>query len=136
MSIFFDEGGAVTLPAGRIQIEGRYQNEGLTAFKIYDSTKKFLVTSVKYLNVDGLAQDATNFFDVQLKNGATVLANWSTETTVGEGTLTADTWVDMTLSAVDGELILDIGDELLLNLAEDGTTTLPAGRIQIEGHYL
>lgn len=136
LSVFFEEGGAVTLPVGLLQIEGRYYDTNPAAVKIFKASRRFLVESVRYVNPTGLAVDATNFFDIQVKNGSTVVANWSTETTVGEGALVADTFVDLTLSTTAGDLVLALDDELTLNLAENGTQTLPAGTIQIEGRYL
>jgi hypothetical protein len=136
LSIFFDETGTATLPAGRIQIEGRYYETNTALVKLFKAKERFLVEKVRYINPTGLVEDATNFFDIQVKNGATVVANWSTETTVGEGTIAADTWVDLTLSTTGSDLVLALDDVLSLNLDENGTQTLPAGRIQIEGRYL
>ncbi len=136
LSVFFDEGGAATLPAGRIHFEGRYFETNTALVELFKARRKFRVDQVRYVNPTGLAQDATNFFDIQVKNGATVIANWSTETTVGEGTLTANAHVDFTLSSTDADLVLDADDVLSLNLSENGTQTLPAGYIQIEGRYV
>lgn len=135
LSIFFEEGGAVTLPVGLLQIEGRYYEAGITLAEIFKAKRQFLVEQVRYVNPTGLAADASNHFDIQVKNGATVVANWSTETGE-EGALTADLHVDLSLSTVAGALLLDVDDVLSLNLAETGTQTLPAGRIQIEGRYI
>lgn len=96
---------------------------------------QFLVDSVHYVNDTGLAVDVTNFFNLKLQNAAVVLANWSTETGE-EGALVAATFVDFTLSAVAGALVLEAGEALKLVLDEDGTATLPAGQLQIEGRYL
>lgn len=106
-----------------------------TAIKLWAPDKAFRVDRVFYNNPTGLATSATDFFDIQILKDATVVANWSTETGQ-EGTLTADTSVDLSLSATAANLVFAAGDELILNLDETGTATLPAGRIVIEGRYL
>ena len=107
-----------------------------TTTRLFKARRKFLVEQVRYINPTGLAVDAANFFDVKIQNGAVVMAEWSTETTVGEGAFVADTYVDLTLSTVAGALVLDADDVLSLVLDETGTATLPAGRVQIEGRYI
>jgi hypothetical protein len=93
------------------------------------------IDSVRYVNPTGLVADAANYFDVQLKVRAAVAANWSTETGE-EGTLTADTWVDLSLTSTLTDLVLAADDEISLTLDETGTATLPAGRVVVFGRYL
>lgn len=55
--------------------------------------------------------------------------------TDGDGggvTLAADTFVALTLSATDANLVLAAGDDLLFVATEGGTATLPAGRMVVE----
>lgn len=104
------------------------------AFKTHPS-RHFQVERVDYVNPTGLATDASNYFNVKLLNGATVLANWST-LTGAEGTLTADTFVAMTLNSTAANLVLNPGTEVSLFLDETGTATLPAGKLVIHGRYL
>ena len=106
-----------------------------TTLMLFEAQSAFRVDSVHYVNDTGLVADATNFFNLKLQNAAVVVANWSTETGE-EGTLTAATFVDFTMSAVAGALNLAAGEALKLVLDEDATATLPAGQIQIEGRYL
>jgi len=106
-----------------------------TAEKVWSPTRKFLLERVWYNNPTGLAEDPTDFFDIQILKGATVAANHSTETG-REGTLTADTPVELVLSATQANRVFDAGDVMSLNLDEGGTATLPAGRLMIEGRYL
>ncbi len=105
--------------------------------KLWDvpSGRKFRLERVLYNNVTGLAQDGTNFFDIQILKGATVMANHSTETGQ-EGTLTADTPVELVLSATDANLVADGGDVISLFLEEGGAATLPAGVFVLEGRLL
>lgn len=81
---------------------------------------------VQYVNPTGLAQDAANYFVLSIKQSSALLAKWSTLTGV-EGTLTADTFVEWTLSATDADLVLEPTDEIVLLLDETGTASLPAG---------
>jgi hypothetical protein len=96
--------------------------------------RAFLVEEVVYYNATGLAEDAANFFNIKVQVGATVVANWSTETGQ-EGTIAADTPVRLTNGAA-ANLILAPDSRLDLVLDETGTATLPAGTIQVTGRYL
>lgn len=99
------------------------------------ATRKFRIDAARYVNPTGLAEDADNFFDIQILKDAAVAANWSTETGE-EGTLTAGEWAELSLSATAANLVFEAGDEMDLNLDETGTATLPAGRIVLECSYL
>ena len=72
------------------------------------------------------------FYNNKILNAALVAASWDT-TTGQQGTLTADTPVDLVLSATDANRVLPAGTVLSLFLDETGTATLPAGRVVIEG---
>jgi hypothetical protein len=97
------------------------------------ANRDFRVEKISYVNDTGLAENATNFFNIEAKNGSAVVADWSTET--GEdGTIAAATFVILNL--VEAERVLSAGDTLTILFTEDGTTTLPPGKFQIEGHYL
>jgi hypothetical protein len=107
--------------------------------------KTFRLDLVEYINVTGLAADNSNFFEVGIKNGSTLMAAWNTDgngTTTGinggatEGTIAADTFVSLTNSSTDTNLIAVAGDVLSLSLDETGTQTLPAGRVVIHGRYV
>lgn len=98
--------------------------------------KKFRVDSVRYFNATGLAANAANFSNIKLIQGAsTVIANWSTETGQ-QGTIAADTHVDMVMSATDANRVLagDVVMSLFLDMT--GTVTLPAGQIVVYGRYV
>jgi hypothetical protein len=101
--------------------------------------RKFRLDRVYYNNPTGLAVDASNFYNiaVQKNDGVTpvVMANHSTETGE-EGTLTGDTPVELVLAADGAARVADAGDDIELLLDEDGTATLPAGRVVIEGRLL
>ena len=97
--------------------------------------RQLKVTSVQYLNVTGLAQDAANTFNISLRQGSVVVADWDT-TTGQEGTITADTHMNLTLSATAADLIIEPNEVLSLVLTETGTATLPAGQIEVTGLLL
>ena len=98
--------------------------------------KSFQVTRVTYHNVTGLAEDPTNVFAGDLKNGATVIATLFNTDSDGAGTntLVADTTVEGVLSATAADAWLDAGEQLSLVLTEGGTATLPAGFAIVEGY--
>ncbi len=101
--------------------------------------KRLRIDSVQYVNPTGLAADNTNAFAGYLKNGSTVVAtlfNTDGNDTPAGAAVDADTWVTATLSTTDTELIYAAGDTLSLLFDEDGTQTLPAGRVVIRGRYV
>jgi len=104
-----------------------------TIFLMETPTDKFFILDeAVYYNATGLAQDGTNFFDIQLKHGTTVLANWSTETGE-EGTIAADTPVRLTNGS---NLVVPPDTRLNLFLDESGSATLPIGKIQLVGRFV
>ena len=105
-----------------------------TVLKLLRADRKMRVYKAEYLNITGLAEDAANFFDVRLENGGVLMYNHSTETTVGEGTIAADTWTTLQTDPALADLEKD--EELNLNLDETGTATLPAGRLTLHCRYL
>lgn len=97
--------------------------------------KRFRLTRAEYINPTGLAQDATNYFTIKVLKGATVMASWST-LTGAQGTIAADTFVDLVNSSTDADLIAAAAAVIALFLDETGTASLPAGRIVLHGYYL
>lgn len=100
--------------------------------------KSFVVDRVSYINPTGLAADGTNAFMGEVKNGSTVMATlFNTDSGDADGAaLAADTFVEGTLSATAADLWLDATEVLSVVFTEDGTATLPAGRLVIEGRLL
>lgn len=98
--------------------------------------RHFLIEQVVYDNVTGLAQDASNVFNIKLQQGAgpTIAANWDT-TTGQQGTIAADTWVTLVNAALANRVVPPAA-ELSLFLDMSGSQTLPAGRIRVHGRYL
>jgi hypothetical protein len=96
------------------------------------------IDKVEYVNPTGLAGHASNYWEIALKKGSTVMAQWSTDSdVVGQGTLTADTIVNPALSATDANLVAAPGDVLKLALTKAASAAnLPPGRIVIHGRYV
>jgi len=115
-------------------LTGGLDAEVITA-KIWKLGKRYRIDRVSYINPTGLAESATDYIDISLRSGATVIASWSTADSA-EGTLTADTFVELTLSATDANLVLDVDDELVFHTVPTGDVTLPAGTLLIEGRYV
>lgn len=97
-------------------------------------TRRFRVDGARYYNATGLAVDPTDFFNIKVLIGATVAANWSTETSVGEGVIPAATFVSLTNAALADRLGA-ADDVISVVYDEDGTATLPAGLIVIDISY-
>lgn len=103
--------------------------------------KRFRVERVEYLNPTGLAEHADNWFNIQLQKGAsTVIANHNTDSDE-DGTIAADTFTDLGLTATDEDRVIVGGaaaaaDTAKLVLTEGGTATLPAGQIMVYGRYV
>lgn len=86
--------------------------------------------------VSTLTGHASNFCNFKLiKNASTVMANWSTSS-AAQGTITANTPVDMVLTATKADRHLADGDTLSLLLDVSGTTTVPPGAVEIESTEL
>lgn len=110
-----------------------------TTIKLYKvpAGKSLRIDRVTYINPTGLAQDASNTFNVKITDGTVVIASWDTTTTTGQGSLPANDWVDLVLIADTGtNRVLAETEILTLFLDETGTATLPAGRIVVEGRLL
>lgn len=97
--------------------------------------KKLRVLGADYINPTGLAAHAANYFTVKVTKDGTVMSSWST-LTGAEGTIAADTFVALTNSGTDANLVADAGAVIALFLDETGDTTLPAGRVVIRGLLL
>lgn len=96
---------------------------------------RFVVTKVRYVNPTGLAAHATNYVVLTVKQGSVVIATWST-LTGQQGTLSANTYVDMVLSSTAADLIVEADETVTANVDESGTTTVPAGRFEIYGRWI
>jgi hypothetical protein len=96
------------------------------------AAKAFVVEEVVYYNATGLVADAANFFNIKLQHGSTVLANWSTETGQ-EGSIAADTPVRLTNGS---DLVVPPDTRINVVYDETGTATLPAGQLQVVGHFV
>lgn len=91
-----------------------------------------------YVNLPaGLAEHSSNWCDFQIKNAAVVVANWSTDADLaGTNSIVANTPKVLTPNA-DPATKTFAGGEFVDFLAnEDGTTTIPAGRVVVEGYLL
>lgn len=112
-------------------------NAGTVTVKLDKLTSRMRVTRVKYINVTGLAEDATNAAILSVQNGSTVVASWNTDSdsSASDVSIPANTFIDLTLSTTTTELVFAAGDVLSFVIAESGTTTVPAGLVIVEGVY-
>jgi hypothetical protein len=109
-----------------------------TTIKLFKTPadRYFVIDGVDYVNPTGLAAHGTDFFNLKVQHGSTpvVAANWSTETGT-QGTLTSNTMVAMVLASLASRVVPP-GTEVHLLLDEDGSATLPPGRVAIKGYYI
>ncbi len=100
--------------------------------------RKLRVDKVDYLNVTGLAEDATNIFALSLNNGSVVMAGpLSTDSAAAtDASIVANTFTEIPLSATSANTVAAAGDVLSLFADEGGSATLPAGRIVVHGRYV
>lgn len=109
----------------------------LTKEWLNKSGRQFKVDKISYVNPTGLAGHADNHFAVQIKQGSVVVGAWSTDSdVVGQGTIAANTWIQLVLSATPADLIVEPDEGLDLNLLEGGTATLPVGKVVVCGRFL
>lgn len=123
---------AVTGMSGGVNPSGSVLAD--TTIKLHKVKGRALRIDRVYLNLPaGLAGNASNYCNFKLlKNASTVIANWSTLNTA-QTTITANTPVEMVVSATLASRSLADGDQLSLFLDVTGTPTVPPGRIVVEG---
>lgn len=107
-----------------------------TTLKVFQPLREFLLESVRYINPTGLVADVTNFMALSVKNAAVVAAGPFSTETGEEGSIAADTFTEIPVSAVAGAAVFAADDVLSLVFTEGGAVTLPPGTFQIEGRYL
>lgn len=108
-----------------------------TTIKLYKvpAGRSLRLTAAQYVNVTGLANDGTNAFAGTIQNGSNVAALLF-NTDSGDAdvkAIAADTIVAADLSATDAFRTFAAGETVTLVLTEDGTATLPAGTVVLEG---
>ncbi len=106
--------------------------------KLFTAQRKMRVDKIEYINPTGLAGHSSNYWEIALKKATTVIGQWSTDSDVaGQGTLTADTFVNPVLSSTDADLVIAVDDVVSLALTKAASAAnLPAGRIVVHGRYV
>lgn len=129
------EVGAVVEPITLSYDHAAATTDATTKLYKVPTGKKLRVLGADYINPTGLAAHAANYFAIKVTKDGTVMSSWST-LTGAEGTIAADTFVALTNSGTDANLVADAGAVIALFLDETGDTTLPAGRVVIRGLLL
>jgi hypothetical protein len=109
-------------------------NGSAKLYSVKTGGRALRVERVAYLNPTGLAADATNAFRLELKNGSTVvaaIANTDSDDVPAGAAIPTNTFVEGTVVAA--ARVLQPGAVLDITFTEDGTATLPAGTVIIEG---
>jgi hypothetical protein len=108
-----------------------------TTNKVWKAKNRAFRIERVYLNCPaGFAADAANYWTIQiLSDAAVVAASWST-LTGSQGALTADTPVEMVLSATDADcVVLDTKILSVKALKTASAAALPTVDLVIEGTY-
>lgn len=143
----FIAGGGVTNPpavyfsaavqaAASDDVEIAYAFAQTAATKTYKVMKTradrhFVIDEVWIEDITGLAVDVANYFVIALKQGATTMSSISTH----DNALTADTLVQLTNGTLATRTVPP-GTEVDLVATLTGTQTLPAGTLNVKGHYI
>lgn len=101
--------------------------------------RDFKVDSVQYSLPSGFAANASAYWTIQLKNGSTVIASWSTQSTGsgGNGAITANTPVALVNNTTDANLFVAAGSSLTWVFTKTGApANLPAGCMDIFGKFV
>lgn len=107
-----------------------------TVVKMVTARRRFRVERVEYINPTGYVQDAANYYTLELRKGATVIASWSL-LTGAQGTIAADTPVNLVLSATDVNRIVQAGDLLSWAMVKTAAAAnLPLGRFNVSGRFV
>jgi hypothetical protein len=126
---------AVTGMAGGVNPAGSVLAD--TTIKLFKAKTRSVRIDRVQLNLPaGLANSSSNYCDFKIIKGAsTLVAHWSTQNTA-QGTITADTPVELVNTSTVADRFLADGDTLSLFLDVTGTPTVPPGRLVIEGYEL
>lgn len=109
------------------------QLEATTAYSVWKAPWACKVVRISYINPTGLAKHSSDNFKLAVSKTGSVAVATGFDTDADDGDdLDADTWADLTLSAVAGATNLAATDVLTATFTEEGTATLPAGRLEIE----
>lgn len=125
-------------PLGHDNAGGQTATATLWAWKV-PAGRTYTVNRVTVNVGTTMTADASNFWTFALKDGATVVASWTTQTaqTPAQGTLTANTPADMILNATAANLSAAGGDTLTLVATKTGTpSALPTFNIIPDGYLL
>lgn len=107
-----------------------------TALMKTRTDRQFVVTGVDYIEpLTGIAQSDTNYYVLSLQVGATVIAQYSTKLTGGNGPITAGAFAAFVMQAL-ANTVVPPGS--VLNFVETltGTLTAPAGSLTLHGYYI
>lgn len=109
--------------------------------KLAKMDRAFRLDKAQYINVTGFAAHSTDYYTIKVLKTSTVMASWSAQTTGGspggQGSITANTFMDLVLSSTDADLVTAADEVLSLFLDRASpAATLPAGRIVLHGRYV
>jgi hypothetical protein len=98
------------------------------------TARKMKITAVYLSDGTGIAKDDTDYVVAALKNGSTVIADYSTKLTGGDGALVADTLVAVPIES--GQDTQAAGSTLSIVVDVAGSGAMDEAFLQIDGYYL
>lgn len=108
-----------------------------TLVKAMRLNKKIRIVGFKVVDKTGVAEDGTNFLEIQLKRDAILLAQISQETG-NQGALVAGVWsldAPEVIAAKNLGIEADRGADLDVNVVKNGTAVLTAGAVAEISYY-
>lgn len=107
-----------------------------TTWKLRTIQRPCRIDKVEYDNPTGYTADPANYYTLELRKNAVVIASWSC-LTGAQGTIAADVFVNLVLSATDANRVCAVGDVLTLAAVKTGAAAnLPLGRIVAHCRYV
>ena len=132
--------GAAAVPVGQqvvlMKEHAANSDNGTETHRVAKLHRRMIVEAVRYVNPTGLAAHASNYATFSLKNDSTTVASFDTDTNGDNITLAANGYQDATLSGTAADLLVEVDEVLDWEVAETGTTTVPAGRVEVYGRYI
>ena len=97
--------------------------------------QKFRLDEVEYINPTGIAQHASNYWEIEIYDDAVSMAIYSTAT-AADGTITANTPVNLTVNT-DGTEVAAASSVISVKFTKVASAAdLPPGKLRIRGRYL
>jgi len=136
--ILFESGATLMAIAQSVTGADTDESGATAAWKLFTAQRDMKLVKVEYVNPTGIAGHGSNYWEIGIKKGSTVMAQWSTDSDVaGQGTLAANTIVNPVLSATAANVVAAADDVISFFATKVASAgNLPPGRVVIHARYL